>query len=201
MRGVCVGVGQCYCVQERERSRGRGATGPGAACCCECRGARRQPDAGLELRRCCCELCWRGDERGEQRGRVVDCCGGWSWSVWPLCGCSSGAVWSERRGHERGQRLRGVCVAVGQCDGVQERERSWGRGATGSGAACCCECGGARGQPDAGLELRRCCCELCGRCDERCEQRRRVCDCCWCWSWRSGVLWSCSSWAVWSERR
>ena len=201
MRRVCVAVGQCDGVQERERSWGRGATGSGAACCCECGGARGQPDAGLELRRCCCELCGRCDERCEQRRRVCDCCWCWSWRSGVLWSCSSWAVWSERRGHERGQCLRRVCVAVRQCDGVQERERSWGGGATGSGAACCCECGGARGQPDAGLELRRCCCELCWRCDERCEQRGRVCDCCRCWSWCSGLLWCSSSWAVWSERR
>jgi hypothetical protein len=91
---------------------GGARTGAGAACCCECWCARGQPDAGLELRRCCCELCRRRDERGEQRLRVFDCCGSWTGSVWLLWSGSSRAVWSERRGHERRQCVRCVCVAV-----------------------------------------------------------------------------------------
>jgi hypothetical protein len=49
---------------------------------------------------------------GEQRLRVFDCCGSWTGSVWLLWSGSSRAVWSERRGHERRQCVRCVCVAV-----------------------------------------------------------------------------------------
>ena len=47
----------------------------GAACCCDVWAAARQPDGGVVLRRGCCELCGRGEQRAVVGIDVCDCCG------------------------------------------------------------------------------------------------------------------------------
>ena len=70
-------VEQRGCVQaERGGRRGRAlAAGTRAAGCCDVWAAARQLDAGVVLRRCCCELCRRGEQRAVVGVDVCDCRG------------------------------------------------------------------------------------------------------------------------------
>ena len=79
--------------------------------------AGRQLDAGLELRRACCELCG-GDERADHGVDELECC----WAAhgaervqrWRASGAHG--VWVAGRArvywHGGRQCLRGVCVGV-----------------------------------------------------------------------------------------
>ena len=70
---------------------------------------------------------------------------------------------------------------------VQGGGRGRGRREARAWAACCCECGAAAWQLDAGLELRRCGGERCGRQgQQRAVVGQRVCECCGA---RAGQLW------------
>ena len=163
MRGVEVEVGQRHRVQAWRGYRWWCSpdSGTGAACCCDCWAAARQPHSGLELRRDCCELCWRVDERAVVGMHV---CHGCRVELWTPGLQRQGA---RRAGigvgcrHDGRHCVRGVGVEVGLGSGVQA-ERWDGRWNTASGSelACCCDCWAAARQLDASLELR---CRWCYR--------------------------------------
>ena len=151
-----------------------------ACACCVCWMAGRELDAGLELRPSCGELCC-ADERARHGLCELDSCGAAHGAERVQLGRASGAhgVWVAGRArvdwHGGRQRLRGVCVGVGQRRGLQER---WWRGALlGRWAAACCVCWMAGRELDAGLELRPSCGQLCCA-DERARHGLCELDCC-----------------------
>ena len=78
MRGVDVEVEQRCFVPDYFRDRRRLSKVRGrsrAARCCDGWAAARQPDAGVELRLCCCEQRCRGEQRAVVGVDVCYCCG------------------------------------------------------------------------------------------------------------------------------
>ena len=135
------------CLQGGRRRRGRrqarpgAGAGAGAACCCECGAAVRQPDAGLELRRCGRERCGRSEQRAVVGLRVCDGCGARAGQPRLQRGCARGPRVCERGRHDGRDGVRGVSMAVVEQRCLQGGRRRRGRrqARPGAGAACCCE--------------------------------------------------------------
>ena len=93
-------------------------------------------------------------------------------------------------------------MGVGQ---RREVQGCWGRwSASGVWAACCCVERRAGRELDAGVELRRARCELCGA-EERAEQRGCQRDCCGKGRWAEraqlwGAAGSAGVWVAWGTR-
>ena len=140
-----------------------------AACCCDVWAAAREPDAGVVLRRRGCQLCGRGDQRAVVWMHVCDCCGLGLRELGLQRQGARGPRRGQRHGHEGRDGVRGVDVEVEQRGGVPGE--CGGRGgradAARTGDARGCDVWAAARQPDGGVLLRRCGCELCGRLDQR----------------------------------
>jgi hypothetical protein len=104
--------------------------GAGAARRCECGAAVRQPDAGLELRRCGGERCGGREQRAVVGLRVCDCCGARAGQPGLQRGCARGPRVCERGRHDGRDGVRGVSMVV-----VEQRCLQGGRGRRGRGQA------------------------------------------------------------------
>ena len=153
MRGVSMDVVEQRCLQGGRRRRGRGEGRAGAACCCECGAAERQPDAGLELRRCGGERCGRSEQRAVVGQRVGECCGARAGQPGLQRGCARGPRVCERGRHDGRDGVRGVSMVVVEQRCLQGGRGRRGRGqaragaGAGAGAAHRCECGVAEREP------------------------------------------------------
>jgi hypothetical protein len=162
----------------------------------------RQPDAGLELRRCGGERCGGREQRAVVGLRVCDCCGARAGQPGLQRGCARGPRVCERGRHDGRDGVRGVSMVVVEQRCLQGGRGRRGRGqaragaGAGSGAGALagrrCECGAAVRQPDAGLELRRCGGERCGGREQRAVVGLRVCDCCGARAGQPGLQRGCA---------
>jgi hypothetical protein len=90
----------------------------------------RQPDAGLELRRCGGERCGGREQRAVVGLRVCDCCGARAGQPGLQRGCARGPRVCERGRHDGRDGVRGVSMVV-----VEQRCLQGGRGRRGRGQA------------------------------------------------------------------